>query len=161
MSGTICAEMPRSLLLLPALAALALAATSTASTPTPIPGITSPSGNIKCLFVPPPPGGRSSELLCSIGHADYAAALEHRCASSPAGVDWHGFELSPTRRAAVTCSGGILYDPGTERPAYTTLAYGRSWRHGPFACVSRIAGLTCTSERGHGLFLSRGSWRVW
>jgi hypothetical protein len=99
MSGTISAEMQRVLLLalLLVVAALALAATSMAAAPTPIPDIVSPSGNIKCLFVPPPTGSRSSELLCSVGHADYAAGLEHRCTSSPAGVDWHGFELGPTR----------------------------------------------------------------
>jgi acetylornithine deacetylase/succinyl-diaminopimelate desuccinylase-like protein len=55
---------------------------------------------------------------------------------------------------------GILYDPGTQRPVYTTLPYGKVWRRGPFTCASRLAGVTCTNTRGHGLFLSRQSWRV-
>jgi hypothetical protein len=142
------------------LGAVALAAAAGAVSPKPIPGIVSPSGNIKCLYVPPPAGGSVPELLCSIAHADYAVALEHHCASSPAGVDWHGFELAPGRKGAVTCSGGILYDPSTERPSYTTLAYGNTWRHGPFTCGSRLTGVTCTT-RGHGLFVSRQSWRAW
>ncbi|MDX6504869.1 MAG: hypothetical protein QOE29_1994, partial [Gaiellaceae bacterium] len=58
-------------------------------------------------------------------------------------------------------SGGILYDPGTQRPVYTTLPYGKTSRHGPFTCVSRFTGVTCTSDRGHGLFISRQSWRAW
>ena len=77
------------------------------------------------------------------------------------GVDWHGFELGAASRGAVTCSGGILYDPATQRPSYVTVAYGLSWRHGAFTCRSRRTGVTCESRRGHGLFLSRQSWRVW
>jgi hypothetical protein len=127
----------------------------------PIPGIRSPSGNIRCLFVPAPPGGASPNLLCSIGQADYSAALQHRCAMQPAGLDWHGFELPATRKGGVTCSGGILYDPSTQRPTYSTLAYGKTWRHGPFTCASRVTGVTCTNTGGHGLFISRQSWRAY
>jgi hypothetical protein len=78
----------------------------------------------------------------------------------PAGLDWHGFELTATRKGGVTCSGGILYDPSTQRPTYSTLAYGKTWRHGPYTCVSRRTGITCKSTRGHGLFISRESWRA-
>jgi Family of unknown function (DUF6636) len=127
----------------------------------PIPGIRSPSRNIRCLFVPAPPGGSSPNLLCSIGQADYSAALQHRCATEPAGLDWHGFELPATRKGGVTCSGGILYDPSTQRPTYSTLPYGKTWRHGPFTCTSRVTGVTCTNTGGHGLFISRQSWRAY
>jgi hypothetical protein len=147
-------------LLLTLLAVVAQAAVATAAAPTAIPGVRSPSGNIRCLYVPPPRGSSIPNLLCSIAHADYAATLQHQCAAMPAGVDWHGFELAATRKGAVTCSGGILYDPSTERPVYSTLAYGKTWRHGPFACASRVTGLTCTNRRGHGLFISRQAWRV-
>ena len=129
-------------------------------TPKPIPGIRSPSGNIRCLYVPPPHGSTVSVLYCSIQRADYATELQHQCSAMPAGVDWHGFELAATRRGAVTCSGGILYDPSTERPVYSTLAYGATWRHGAYTCVSRRTGITCENMRGHGLFISRQSWRV-
>jgi hypothetical protein len=147
-------------LLVTAVAAALLAAAGSAAAPKPIPGIRSPSGNIRCLFVPPARGMSPPNLLCTIGKASYTGALQRHCISQPIGLDWHGFELPATRKGAVTCSGGILYDPGTQRPDYKTLPYGKTWRHGPFTCTSRLAGFTCTNTRGHGLFLSRQSWRV-
>jgi hypothetical protein len=78
-----------------------------------------------------------------------------------ASLDWHGFSLSPSRRATLVCSGGILYDSGRDTPTYTVLAYGRTWRARGFTCRSRTTGLTCTNGRGHGLFLSRESYRLW
>jgi uncharacterized protein DUF6636 len=77
------------------------------------------------------------------------------------GVDWHGFELGSRSAGHVLCTGGILYDPGTQAPRYVTLSYGRTWRSGAFTCVSRTSGLTCTNARGHGVFVSRESWRAW
>lgn len=145
--------------LVPALAvSLALAFAAPAAAKTPIPGLVSPSGNIRCLDVPGPP----ALLLCSLGHADYGAALERRCLGPDGmGVDWHGFSLAAAGRGQVLCSGGILWSPDTQRPVYTTVAYGRAWRAGPFACRSRTTGVTCTNRAGHGLFLARASWRVW
>ncbi len=106
------------------------------------PGIRTPSGNISCFV--------SHQVLhCSLRHADY----HPRCSD----LDWHGFELAARGRAQVTCSGGILYG---RKPGYRLLAYGRTWSVAPFACVSRITGLTCTSGR-HGLFVSRQSYRLW
>ena len=54
-----------------------------------------------------------------------------------------------------------LYDPETERPAFAALPYGSSWRRGAFTCRSRTTGVTCRNGSGHGLFLSRQTWRVW
>jgi hypothetical protein len=120
-----------------------------------VPGFRSPSGNIKCLFLAAP----SHDLLCTIGHANYSATLQARCMSpGGAGVDWHGFILSATGKAVPNCSGGILY---TGRPSYARLAYGRTLRHGAFTCKSRRAGVTCTNTHGHGLFVSRESFRIW
>jgi hypothetical protein len=76
-------------------------------------------------------------------------------------VDWHGWELSPTGKGLVTCSGGILYNPGSQKPTYVNLPYGRTWRQGGFTCLSRITGVTCRNRAGHGLFISRQSWRAW
>lgn len=122
----------------------------------PLPGFHSPSGNIRCFVAP---GGN---LLCSVSHADYATALQARCMGpGGAGVDWHGWQLRGAGKGGVSCSGGILYNPSTQRPTYVNLPYGRSWRKGPFTCVSRLTGVTCTNTRGHGLFISRGSWRAW
>lgn len=129
-----------------------------AAATTVLPGFHSPSRNIRCLFVP----GAAAVLRCQIGHADYAERLQAFCMRPDgAGVDWHGFELGAARTGAVTCSGGILYNPGTQRPVYANLPYGRSWRRGVFTCVSRVTGVTCRNTRGHGLFVSRQSWRAW
>jgi len=152
------------------LVAIAVCATLAAAVPAvgaaakvPLPGFHSPSGNIRCLFVPGsrgPSGSSPSVLHCSIAAASYAQALQERCIAGPS-VDWHGFELAAAGRGRVTCSGGILYSPATQRPTYVDLAYGRTWRQGAFTCVSRTTGVTCRNRAGHGLFVSRGSWRAW
>lgn len=125
-----------------------------------LPGITSPSGNIRCAAK----GGHASVLHCDIRRADYAAVLQERCLNPNgemgAGVDWHGFELTGTGSGTVSCSGGIWYT-GSQRPRYVTLPYGRTRRLGVFTCTSRITGVTCTNRLGHGLFISRQRWRAW
>jgi Family of unknown function (DUF6636) len=126
---------------------------------TPLPAFRSPSGNISCFRTPAGSGGAAT-LHCAIARADYAAALQRRCISR-ATLDWHGWELGAATKGSVTCSGGILYNPGTEQPAYRTLAYGTVWRHAPFTCWSRRTGVTCRNPRGHGLFVARESWRAW
>jgi hypothetical protein len=133
---------------------LCLTSTGAASSATRLPGFRSPSQNIKCLLVSGP------TLRCDIAQSNYGKALQARCMSR-ASIDWHGFELGTTRKGAVTCSGGILYNPDTQKPSYLTLPYGKSWRHAAFTCSSRITGVTCTNRNGHGLFISRQSWRTW
>jgi hypothetical protein len=123
---------------------------------TPLPGFRSPSGNISCFVVP----GKPSVLRCSIPHASYAAALQGRCMAR-ASLDWHGFELAARATGAITCSGGVLYSPDTQRPSYVVLPYGRRWRREGFTCLSRQSGVTCENATGHGLLLSRTSWRAW
>jgi ribonuclease HI len=134
----------------------ALSSSSVAASTTRLPGFHSPSGNIKCLYVP----GRPTVLRCKIAHADYAQSLQNRCMSR-ASLDWHGFELNATREGLVTCSGGILYNPNTQRPSYVNLPYGKTWRQGVFTCRSRVSGVTCRNREGHGLFISRQAWRTW
>jgi hypothetical protein len=124
-----------------------------------LPGVRTPSGNIRCFYVPI----RSTthgNLLCDIKHASYTAALQKRCISPPSGLDWHGFELGDSKKASVLCAGGIMYD-GRDTPVYVTLAYGTKWHYRSITCISRLAGLTCTNGAGHGLFLSRASYRLW
>lgn len=149
--------------LLLTIGAFAISSSSLAASTARLPGFRSPSGNIKCLFLPPArddSGHRvRSQLICSISHADYAGTLQDRCMGpTGAGVDWHGWSLGPFGNGQVLCSGGILY---TKRPSYLTLAYGKSWRQGVFTCASRITGVTCRNRSGHGLFLSRETWRIW
>jgi hypothetical protein len=39
--------------------------------------------------------------------------------------------------------------------AYGTLGFGERWQAGPFSCVSRKSGLTCSNAEGHGWTLPR------
>jgi hypothetical protein len=60
----------------------------------------------------------------------------------------------------VICSGGILYDPVHQKPTYRRLRFGQTWRHGPFTCVSRVTGMTCTNGKKHGVFISLLRYRL-
>jgi hypothetical protein len=121
----------------------------------PLPGIRTPSKNISCFYVP---GGNS--LLCDIKQATYLKQVQGQCMARD-GLDWHGFTLSATRKGTFVCSGGILYNSNKNYPTYKTLAYGQTWKFSVFTCTSRFTGLTCVSRTGHGLFISRQSWRGW
>jgi hypothetical protein len=120
----------------------------------PLPGFRSPSGNIECFVV-------HGTLRCSLIHTDYGARLQAHCVAPPTQLDWHGWELGARTKGTVTCTGGILYDPETERPAFAALPYGSSWHRGAFTCRSRTTGVTCRNGSGHGLFLSRQAWGAW
>jgi hypothetical protein len=122
-----------------------------------LPGFRSPSKNITCLLVTNTPWS----LTCGIGQADYTAKLTHYCGSAPFGVDWAGFSLGEKTKGVVACTGGTLYDPSTERPKYVVLPYGTQWSRGPFTCTSAATGVTCTNGRGHGIFVSRASYKTW
>jgi hypothetical protein len=135
----------------------ALGAATPAVAVTRLPGFHSPSGNIRCLFVP---GVRGPDnLLCNVARSDYGARLQARCIARHS-LDWHGFEVNATGKGLVVCSGGILYNPDTQRPTYVNLPYGTTWRHGAFTCRSRVTGVTCRNSSGHGLSVSRQTWRV-
>jgi hypothetical protein len=134
---------------------LVLVASASASAAV-LPGFRSPSGNISCLFIPSG-NGSPAAILCKLGHADYAQTLHTRCR----GLDWHGFLLPAARKGAVNCSGGILYNPTTQHPRYITLAYGKTWRQKMFSCTSQFNGVNCSNPHGHGMFISRQTWRTW
>ena len=140
---------------------LVLGGTASASA-TNLPGFRSPSGNISCLYIPSAAlgsgtGRTPATILCKLAHADYAKALQTGCK----GLDWRGFSLPAARKGAVNCSGGILYNPTTQHPSYITLAYGRTWRQKMFSCTSAVDGVNCSNPRGHGMFISRQTWRTW
>ena len=113
-----------------------------------LPGFRSPSGNIKCFVV--------KTLYCSIDKANYRTRLQAGCS-----LDWHGFELGASSRERLYCTSNAAYNMGNERPNNVKLAYGKSFQHGAFTCLSRITGVTCHNRNGHGLFVSRQAWRVW
>jgi hypothetical protein len=138
---------------------LVLALSTGAALAARLPGVKTPSQNISCFYVPQRPTSHGN-LLCNIKQAVYTKALQSRCIAPPTGLDWHGFTLSDTKRGEVLCAGGLMYD-GRDTPTFVTLAYGKTWRYRGFTCTSRVTGLTCTNARGHGLFLSRASWRAW
>jgi hypothetical protein len=106
-----------------------------------------PSGNILCAYLhsaaerslrcdiisglkPRPPKPRSCEF-------DYGASVG----------------LTATGRTQVLC----VSDTATS-PQAKVIAYGRTWRGGPFTCSSRVTGLRCSNRVGHGFFLSRQRW---
>jgi hypothetical protein len=124
-----------------------------------LPGVKTPTRNISCFYVPIKPTTHGT-LLCDIRRASYLGRLQNKCIAS-SGLDWHGFSLPWNNRGRIVCSGGVLYDIGRDTPTYTVLAYGKKWRYRSFTCVSRTSGLTCSNGLGHGLFLSRESWRAW
>jgi hypothetical protein len=123
----------------------------------PLPALATPSGNISCFVTPAP----RATLHCSLKHADYAHFMRTVKCGPPVGLDWAGFGLGAFRKAHVECSGGILYNPSTQKPRYVTVPYGRTWHAGPFDCHSLVSGLGCSSHTGHGFFISRQTWRVW
>lgn len=140
-----------------ALFLVAAACSGSADAATTMPGFRSPSANIRCFVLV----GHSGAMLCTIAVSDYARTLQARCIDGGAGVDWHGFALGASGKATLNCSGGIQYDPATDRLPTARLAYGSTWRHGDFSCTSARTGVTCRNHRGHGLFVSRASWRTW
>lgn len=137
-----------------AAALCALVVAPPAAPGTVLPGFRSPSLNIRCFVT----GGPT--LRCELRRARYAAALQSRCMAR-ADVDWHGFQLGTRSAGAITCTGGILYNPDTQRPSPRVLPYGQTWRSGSFTCTSRRTGVTCRNRAGHGLFVSRERWRAW
>jgi hypothetical protein len=121
-----------------------------------VPGFLSPSGNIRCHYDAKAfaPRGTKRLLTCGLRHADYAMQLQRRCLAG----DWHGFGLSGKGKPTIFCAGNPNF---SIRPVYTTLAYGNSWTRGPFTCTSRIDGVTCRNQSGHGVFISRQSYHTW
>jgi hypothetical protein len=123
----------------------------------PLPALRTPSGNISCFVTPAP----NATLHCSLRRADYAHYMESVRCGPPIGLDWAGFTLPARTKAQVTCSGGILYNPSTQKPRYVVVPYGHTWHAGPFDCHSTFSGLGCSNHTGHGLFISRETWRLW
>jgi hypothetical protein len=123
----------------------------------PLPAMKTPTGNISCFVTPAP----YATLHCSLKQADYAHYMQTVKCGPPIGLDWAGFGLGAFRKARVECSGGILYNPSTQKPHYVIVPYGHTWRAGPFGCHSQFDGLNCSSHTGHGFFISRQTWRTW
>lgn len=114
-----------------------------------------PSGNITCMLGAYPSGVSANPdeqfVRCDIRRT--AQRLPRRPADCD--LDW-GPVVSLGSKGAATfgaCVGDAV-GPGK------TLGYGKSIRRGPFTCVSRTTGLTCSTSR-HGFVASRESVRTY
>jgi hypothetical protein len=127
-----------------AAAVLALAATSSAR---PIVYVTFqlPSKNIGCAYAT---GFGPVFIRCDIRSG---LKPEPRRACE---LDWTGVSMG-TSKAGPTCAGDTVLDPRAP-----VLGYGKTWKRGPFTCLSSRVGLSCANRAGAGFFLSRETWRV-
>jgi hypothetical protein len=107
----------------------------------------SPSGNIGCILI----GGAAR---CDIEKREWTAS---RPAGCPEELDFgQGLQVGKSGPGTVVCAGDTTLDPSAP-----VLAYGTGASAGPFICVSRSRGITCTNGRsGHGFFLSVQAYRT-
>ena len=122
---------------------------------------TRPRGTSRASRFPPAGGGAPGTLLCKIGQAglregapgtlqrgaDLARLARLHASRRPEGVDQlqRRHPLRSGQRAA-------------ELPAAAVRA---ELDAAGFTCASRVTGVTCNTRGGHGLFISRESWRAW
>jgi hypothetical protein len=66
-------------------------------------------------------------------------------------LDWgYGYAMTAFGKARTFCAGDTAHDPRAP-----ILQYGKTWKKGPFTCLSRPIGLRCANRSRHGFFLSR------
>jgi len=132
-----------------AVALIVLTGSASASTSSGLKGFQTPSRNIVCGGYT---GSQSAWLRC-----DISSGLKPK-PTRPKGCefDFGGtLTLGAKGRAGIGCvSDVVLPNPARAR----VLAYGATWRYGPFRCRSTRSGLTCRNGAGHGFFLSRERW---
>jgi hypothetical protein len=104
---------------------------------------------------PTPSGETEFTTGQDAGEATYAAACSIESTALWCWTPNDGFTL------ALSSSGRPARVRGAEsanrgnQPAYGTLGFGERWQAGPFSCVSRKSGLTCSNADGHGWTLPR------
>ncbi|MGO9488592.1 MAG: DUF6636 domain-containing protein [Solirubrobacteraceae bacterium] len=108
----------------------------------------SPTGNIGCMLL---------DVLarCDIERRSWSPPP--RPSSCPKVVDFgQGLEIGASGPAGFVCAGDTVREPSAAK-----LAYGTAAQFGPFLCLSRSTGVTCTRRSdGHGFFLSIQSYRI-
>jgi hypothetical protein len=111
-----------------------------------------PSGNIGCVMWDKDDIGIF--VRCDIGKHNWALPPKPH-SEACRDLDYvPGLTLDATSKSHFFCAGDTVLHQGSE------LAYGKSRRVGRFTCTSRATGVTCRNRRnGHGLFLSRSSYR--
>jgi len=106
-----------------------------------------PSKNIGCIYVAPFASTDRPYLRCDIGGGLHPLPPRPKSCD----LDWgYGYEMFAYGRAKPFCAGDTAKDPRAP-----ILQYGRTWRRGPFKCVSQPIGLRCTNSSRRGFFLSR------
>jgi hypothetical protein len=117
-----------------------------------VPGFTTPSGNIGCLF----DDYQGPHVRCD----------RLRMTSVPPGkpadcdFDWgHSVELSLGQRGALACTSDSVMGQQGETDGSRALPYGDSVTYRGILCTSTRQGLTCEA-RGHGFLISRATIRV-
>jgi hypothetical protein len=109
----------------------------------------SPSGNIVCSL-------DIDTLECGI-----ASGLNPQPDPPCGGGAAHKVLFTVPNRAPIASTGCEEQPfPLGAAPSAPVLDYGKSWTAGGFSCTSAMSGVTCRSANGHGLFLSRESWRT-
>jgi Family of unknown function (DUF6636) len=107
-----------------------------------------PSHNIGCIYLAPGQDSPKPYLRCDIGGGLHPLPPRPKNCD----LDWgYGFSMAGTGRARPFCAGDTARIPKAR-----ILAYGKTWRKGPFTCVSQRTGLRCTNASRRGFFLSRG-----
>jgi hypothetical protein len=137
-------------------------ATPAPTTPTPepvdlsaydLPGFTTPSGNIGCLF----DHYRSPHVRCDRLRMDGVPTP----VPADCDFDWgHSVELSAGGRAALACTSDSVVGLQGETDGTRVLPYGDSVRYRGIVCTSTRQGLRCQTSGGHGFLLSKATIRV-
>ena len=108
-----------------------------------------PSGNIGCIYTDASLTGHAW-LRCDVR---FGLKPEPRARCEQ---DWTGIVFPTASKPKPECAGDTAIDSRAR-----VIPYGGKWTRGGFTCFSRRVGLSCTRRNGHGLFLSRSSWRVY
>ena len=107
-----------------------------------------PSKNIGCIYVAPFASTDKPYLRCDIGGGLHPLPARPKSCD----LDWgYGYQMvGASGLARALCAGDTAKDPRAP-----VLQYGRTWKKGPFTCISQRIGLRCTNLVRHGFFLSR------
>ncbi len=115
-----------------------------------MPGLTTPSGNIGCLF--DDYGG--AHVRCD------RLAMNGVPSRKPADCDFdwgHSVELYAGKRAALACISDSVMGIQGETDGTRALPYGDSVQYRGIICTSTKRGLTCKTRGGHGFQISRAT----
>jgi hypothetical protein len=101
-------------------------------------GFVMPSGNVACAVF-------ENVLRCDMRENRVSLPRPGSCDE-----DWgHAFSMARKGKPSRICAGDTIWGN------YPVLAYGASWNHQGFSCLSEAKGLTCRNARQRGWFISK------